>query len=162
MTKKGSGKQAMGNADFGKQRIAAALGAGPAKFGPYTPEVTAQAQLKTLPIEQLGIFAQVTIACGDAGIQKKFTTNQMLRVLRFTGFNEKKAFSLLKRMDPSFLDMTAQELQDQIMSKTLLPIPHLKAFTVQDMFYMRPSRFTPGETTVSAVIANLIYVMDSI
>jgi hypothetical protein len=100
MTKKGSGKQAMGNADFGKQRIVAALGAGPAKFGPYTPEVTAQPQLKTLPIEQLGIFAQVTIACEDAGIQKKFTTSQMLRVLRFTGFtvNENKAFSLLKRL----------------------------------------------------------------
>jgi len=37
-----------------------------------------------------------------------------------------------------------------------------KDTTIKSFFYMKPSRFTPRETPTSGIIANLLYVMDSL
>ena len=149
------------NVTLKRHRVAEDIGKGPSRFGGFKTEVNAKAQLKVLPMDCVEVFAQVTLDCEDAGIQGVFSACQILRVLHFTKFNRKRTTRLLKRMDPRHLQMTAEELEPQLLSKTLMPIPSLKAFTAEDIFYMRPSRFVPGETTTSAVIANLIYVMDS-
>ena len=144
-----------------RQQVIDHIGKGPSRFGGFKSETNVKGQLKTLPLNRVQLFANVTLDCEDAGIQGHFSACQILRVLHFVDFDRKKTMSLLKRMDPRHLQMTAQELESQLLSKTLLPIPSLRAFAAEDMFYMRPSRFTPGETTTSAVIANLLYVMDT-
>jgi hypothetical protein len=94
------------------------------------------------------------------GQQGQFTNVQILRVLEFTGFRAHKALRLLKKMDARYLNVSALELEHQLLTKTLFPLPGLIGYEARDFFYMRPSRFAPGTTRTSAIIANLYYVMD--
>ena len=43
--------------------------------------------------------------------------------------------------------------------KTLFPVPGLKTKHGHDMFYMRPSRYIPSQTSTKKIIDNLAYVM---
>jgi hypothetical protein len=134
------------------------------QHGKSTEPPNVQKQLQALSKDCVSKLAQVIMECEDAGIpQGRFTHGQILRVLVFHKFHVKKSVRLLRRIDPRYLTMTAQELTPQLMTQTLLPLPtQLEAYTADDLFYMRPSRFVPGHTPTSTIIANLIYVMDSI
>jgi hypothetical protein len=57
--------------------------------------------------------------------------------------------------------LSALALEKQLRSKTLFPIPGLKSSGGHDMFYMRPSRYVPKETTTKTIIDNLAYVMNT-
>lgn len=144
-----------------KKQLISEVGKGPARFGGFENEISLAEQLKSLPLDRVQDFAQLTIDCEEVGIQRKFTPSQILRVGKYTIFDRKQSISILKRMDPRNLNITAKELETQLLSKTLFPLPSLKANDAQDMFYMRPSRYVPGQTSVRAIIANLIYVMDT-
>lgn len=138
------------------------LGAGPARFGGYTREAPIKKQLQAVPLHDIESFAKVTVACEDLQLQKQLSAHQILRICKFHDFHVKKSLRMLKHVDARLLNMTAQELEPQLLSKTIVPLPGLQAKTAQDLFYMRPSRYCPRDTPTSAVIANLIYVMDCI
>ena len=138
------------------------LGPGPARFGGYKREETLKNQLKSLSMDKIEAFASVTVACEDFNIQNHVSAAQIFRITKFHNFDKKKSLRMLRHIDARLLNMTAQELEGQLISKTLLPLPSLHAKAAQDLFYMRPSRFVPRENTTSAIIANLIYVMDTI
>lgn len=55
------------------------------------------------------------------------------------------------------------ELNWKLETHTLFPLPAgvtARKHSVQDLFYMRPSRYFPSQTTARCIITNLIYVMD--
>merc|ERR1712084_93623 len=71
-------------------------------------------------------------------------------------FNEKASWKVMKSFDQRFLKLTATDLEEQLMSKTLFPIPGLKTKEGEhDVFYMRPSRYFPSTTPTDVIVDNL-------
>jgi hypothetical protein len=141
------------------------LGEGPMRFGPVHIEV---------PVRQQLLNCQDFDACVNAfgnlyghwemsgeSRKKKFTETQMLRILRFTHFDDMRALSLMKRMDPRHFQLNSVDLEDQLRSKALFPVPGLRTLEGSNCFYMRPCRYDPHVTPTNAIIDNLIYVLDN-
>merc|ERR1712176_998110 len=77
-------------------------------------------------------------------------------------FNEKASWKVMKSFDQRFLKLTATDLEEQLLSKTLFPIPGLKTKEGEhDVFYMRPSRYFPSTTPTDVIVDNLGYCMTS-
>merc|ERR1712176_1043896 len=77
-------------------------------------------------------------------------------------FNEKASWKVMKNFDTRFLNLTASGLEEQLLSKTLFPVPGLKtAEGDHGVFYMRPSRYFPSTTPTEVIIDNLGYCMSS-
>ena len=79
------------------------------------------------------------------------------------GFQEDKAFKLMVKLlkNDRYVKLSVSSLNAQLRSKTLFPVPGLKTSDGHDMFYMRPSRYFPKETSTKTVIDNLVYVMNT-
>lgn len=80
-------------------------------------------------------------------------------------FHEDRAFRSMMKLLPNdrFLKLRVFPLTKQLRSKTLFPVPGLKTkIGGHDMFYMRPSRFFPKETSTSIIINNLAYVINTL
>ncbi|KAL3911143.1 MAG: hypothetical protein SGILL_007399 [Bacillariaceae sp.] len=60
-----------------------------------------------------------------------------------------------------YVKLRVFSLQQQLESKTLFPVPGLKTSEGLSMFYMRPSRYFPNQTTTKTIINNLTYVMNT-
>ena len=77
-------------------------------------------------------------------------------------FPTEKIHKAEKKLQPRFLRLSMASLAPQISSKTLFPVPNLKSKDGgHGMFYMRPSRYNPKSTSIKTIIANLVYVMNS-
>ena len=139
-----------------ERKMVSLMGEGPAMFGPV------QTEIKVGTKRNLDVFEQFKRTCNSSGLSNGYTNAQILRTLQFTGFNERQSVRLLKRMDSRYFNMTAQELEKQLMTKTIFPLPGVASQAAQDFCYMRPSRFFPNITSTSTLIANLTYVLDSI
>eukprot|EP00339_Tiarina_fusa_P029991 CAMPEP_0117057156 /NCGR_PEP_ID=MMETSP0472-20121206/39666_1 /TAXON_ID=693140 ORGANISM="Tiarina fusus, Strain LIS" /NCGR_SAMPLE_ID=MMETSP0472 /ASSEMBLY_ACC=CAM_ASM_000603 /LENGTH=530 /DNA_ID=CAMNT_0004773903 /DNA_START=69 /DNA_END=1661 /DNA_ORIENTATION=+ len=74
-------------------------------------------------------------------------------------FQERKAWKAMRKFKKRFWKLTAAELEDQLRTKTLFPVPGLKTAEGYDMFYMKPARYFPKETSARTIINNLAYVM---
>lgn len=75
-------------------------------------------------------------------------------------FNADGAWKVMKNYDQRFLSATASQLEEQLKTKTLFVVPGLKSKEGgHDMFYMRPSRYFPKETSTETIIDNLGYCM---
>jgi len=139
---------------------------GPQRFAPSKDERTIQEQIRRLSTEEKECFDN---------LKKKWATkfpdtelsDEM--VLRFgycspgsKKFNEAASWKVMKNFDQRFLKLNATTLEDQLMSKTLFPIPGLKTKEGNhDVFYMRPSRYFPSKTSTKDIIDNLGYCMMS-
>jgi hypothetical protein len=79
------------------------------------------------------------------------------------GFQEDRAFKLMVKLlkNDRYLKLRVSSLNSQLQSKTLFPVPGLKTSDGHDMFYMRPSRYVPKETSTKTIIDNLVYVMNT-
>lgn len=80
--------------------------------------------------------------------------------LRDGSFSSERALAEERKLQRHFLTLNVFELQAQLQTKTLFPVPGLKSFHGHDMFYMKPSRFQPKENSTSDIIDNLVYVMN--
>eukprot|EP00977_Amphora_coffeiformis_P005748 scaffold1221_cov207-Amphora_coffeaeformis.AAC.7 len=139
----------------------ASLGEGPMSFGPVCRGKTIQEELRHCNSAQVEKIIQLKLACETAGLDQKFTDEQIYRVATYKGFSVGKSVRLLKNMDPRFINTTCRQLKDQLETQTLFPLPSLCGVNdIDDFFYMRPSRHCPASTPTSTVIANLVYVMD--
>jgi len=76
-------------------------------------------------------------------------------------FNEETAYKVIKKFDPRYLTLTATGLEVQLRTKTLFPIANLKSKDGHDVFYMRPSRYFPKDTSTQTIIDNLAYCMNT-
>ena len=78
-----------------------------------------------------------------------------------TKFNPETAMKVMKKFDKRYLELTAEQLEDQLKSGTLFPVPGLKTLEGgHATFFMRPSRYYPNKTSVSTIIDNLAYAMN--
>lgn len=67
----------------------------------------------------------------------------------------------MHKFDPHYQDLTAAELEKQLESKTLFIVPGLKSNDGHDVFYMKPGRYFPSETSTKTIIDNLAYCMQA-
>lgn len=76
-------------------------------------------------------------------------------------FDVESAWKVMKNYDQRFLTITADKLESQLETKTLFIVPGLKSKDPDshDMFYMRPSRYFPKDTSTETIIDNLGYCM---
>lgn len=91
----------------------------------------------------------------------------MLRFLRHSPecdpeHKQLAAWRAMKRFDTRYLSLTAHSMEEQLLTKTLFPVPGAK--TLQggnSIFYMRPCCYDPHETSASVIIDNLVYCMQT-
>jgi hypothetical protein len=93
-------------------------------------------------------------ACNNCSYNKTNTDHNLV-------FQEKKALKAMRKFKRRYLSLTAWALEEQLLTKTLFPVPGLKTADGYDMFYMKPSRYFPKETSTKTLINNLAYVMMS-
>lgn len=125
--------------------------------------------------EQIAALTTDEKACFDAlksrwNAQKKkphdYSDEMILRFARCSPgakkFNEKTAWKVMHKFDARYyLDLTATELEQQLLSKTLFVVPGLKSNEGHDVFYMKPGRYFPKETSTKTIIDNLAYCMQT-
>ncbi len=74
-------------------------------------------------------------------------------------FNVKAAYKVMQKYDGRYLTLTAADLEEQLLTKTLFIPPGLESNEGHACFYMRPSRYFPKKTSTSTIIDNLAYCM---
>ena len=138
---------------------------GTKRFGPCVPPRALEDVVRRLSPERSGTFYAIRSKMDSLKVSYPFSDLQIFRVAGLHDFHVDKTVSALKRMDARQLNITAEELQPQLAAMCLFPLSNgisAKVNDVQDMFYMRPSRYFPAQTTAKAIITNLIYVMDTL
>ena len=139
------------------------LGKGPMRFGPVrSPLVVKDTIRKPSDLEA---YIQLKVAVEKNGLEQKFTDTEILRVAVYHNFHVERTIKLLKRMDPLYWNISATQLQRQLQTQTLFPLPQKmtsKDKMIKSFVYMKPSRFAPSEMHTSSIISNLLYVMDSL
>eukprot|EP00977_Amphora_coffeiformis_P018397 scaffold6439_cov167-Amphora_coffeaeformis.AAC.13 len=141
--------------DLGKDRMD--------RFGPVRRPLDVKQRLLASPAD-LEAFILLIFQMEVAHLDTVFSQEQILRVAMFHKFDVDKCFRLLKHMDIKFWNISAEQLEAQLLTHTLFPLPKKltsKDSKIKSFFYMKPSRFSPTDTPTSAIIANLLYVMDS-
>jgi hypothetical protein len=150
------------------------LGAGPMRFS-RKGERSLQEQLESLSEPNRQTYEHLAKKWNDrarGGGRFPLTYEWILRFARNncsysktnTGhnivFQERKAWKAMRKFKKRFSKLTiAGELEDQLRTKTLFHVPGLKTAVGHDMFYMKPSRYFPKETSTRTLINNLAYVM---
>lgn len=137
---------------------------GPQRFAPSKEERTIQEQLANLTKEEKECFDYLKQKWDKKHPGEPFTDEMILRFAYCspgtTKFNQKTSWKVMKKFDRKFLGLKASDIEDQLLSKTLFPIPDLKTLEGgHSMFYMRPSRYFPKQTSTTEIIDNLAYVM---
>mmetsp|Transcript_599 Transcript_599/g.844 ORF Transcript_599/g.844 Transcript_599/m.844 type:complete len:217 (-) Transcript_599:364-1014(-) len=159
--------------DLDMNVLRAELGEGPMRFAPLG-ERTLEEQLKSLTVEEKECFDELKKkwsekkGSGDdanqnGSHQHDYSDEMLLRFARCSPgtkkFNPKTAWKVMKKYDPRYLTVTAASMEKQLLSKTLFCVPELKSKEGHDVFYMRPSRYFPKETSTQEIIDNLAYCM---
>ena len=144
--------------------VLAAVGEGPMRFGPVCRSTSVQEDLMKCSVPAMESYIKLKLAIDNEGIdlQQRFTDEQIFRVAQYKDFHVGKSLRLLKRMDPRFMNTTARQLEDQLRTQTLFPLPCVRSDSIDSFFYMRPARYNPNITPTPTIIANLIYVMDTL
>ena len=134
------------------------------RFGPVRLPLDVKQCLMTNPAN-FEAYVQIDCHMERAQLETGLSQEQILRVAMYHKFDVNKSFRLLKHMDAKFWNISAKQLEAQLSTHTLFPLSKQltsKDTTIKSFFYMKPSRFTPSETPTSGIIANLLYVMDSL
>ena len=134
------------------------------RFGPVRRPVDVKECLMTRPAD-LEAYILLKVRIEGSQLDSVFRPHQILRVAMYHKFNVDKSLRLLKHMDAKNWNISAEQLDAQLSTHTLFPLPNKlmsKDSKIKSFFYMKPSRFVPSETTTSSIIANLLYVMDSL
>ena len=153
--------------DFDK--IKNELGDGPARFVPIG-ERSFKDQLEALTEEERECYDTLKKRWEELVRVKKdiklFSDPMYLTFARCSPgtkkFNPGSAFKVMKNYDQRFLsEVNASTLESQLRSRTLFVVPGLKSKENHDVFYMRPSRYFPKQTSTQTIIDNLGYCMST-
>uniref|UniRef100_A0A7S1VJ89 CRAL-TRIO domain-containing protein n=1 Tax=Grammatophora oceanica TaxID=210454 RepID=A0A7S1VJ89_9STRA len=139
------------------------LGEGPMRFAPHG-ERPIEEQIKSLTEEEKKCFDELKKKWeAKEDRSHSFSDEMILRFARCspgkTKFNVKTAWKVMNKYNAHYLELTAGGLEKQLLTKTLFVVPGLKSKEGHDVFYMRPSRYFPKQTTVKEIIDNLAYCM---
>lgn len=140
----------------------------PERFAPPPGERTVQEQIDDLSPEEFECFENLKRRWSEKYPDEADLFDDEM-ILRFAycspgpeKFNEAAAWKVMQNYDKRFLSLTATYLEEQLSTKTLFPVPGLKTLKGgHDVFYMRPSRYSPKETPTELIIDNLGYCMAS-
>lgn len=146
----------------------AQVATGPERFVPSKDERSIEDQIVSLNTEEKKCFDNLKAKWNEETSDRSFQFDDEM-ILRFAycspgekKFNEKASWKVMNQFDKRFLNLRAVDLEQQLLSKTLFPIPGLKTLEGgHDVFYMRPSRYFPKETPTELIINNLGYCMMS-
>jgi len=138
------------------------------RFVPSKDERTVQEQIASLTTKEKKCFDNLK-AKWNSGTADDFFELDDEMILRFAycspgseKFNEKASWKVMEKFDRRFLKLKAVDIEHQLLSKTLFPVPGLKTLAGgHDVFYMRPSRYYPKETPTEDIVDNLGYSMTS-
>lgn len=139
---------------------------GQERFAPSKEERTIQEQIAGLSKEEKECFDNLKAKWADKYPDLGLDDAMILRFAYCSPgakkFNEKTAWKVMKNFDRRFLNLKAVDLEEQLLSKTLFPIPGLKTLEGDhDVFYMRPSKYFPNKTPTKVIVDNLGYCMTS-
>ena len=138
---------------------------GPQRFAPAVGERTIEEQIASLSSTEKECFDTLKSKWNEKYPDQPFTDAMILRFARCSPgmekFNEKAAWKVMKKFDRRYLHLKAAGMEDQLLSKTLFPVPNLQSKDGHDIFYMRPSRYFPKQTTTTEIIDNLAYCMST-
>uniref|UniRef100_A0A7S2MV84 CRAL-TRIO domain-containing protein n=1 Tax=Helicotheca tamesis TaxID=374047 RepID=A0A7S2MV84_9STRA len=144
------------------EEIKEILGDGPYRFAPVG-ERSFSVQLASLTTEERACYDELKTRWEKKDRGHVFPDDMYLRFARCSPgskkFNSKAAWKVMKNFDPRYLELTAASLEKQLLTKTLFIPPGLKSSEGHSVFYMRPSRYFPKETTTQEIIDNLVYAM---
>eukprot|EP00980_Cylindrotheca_fusiformis_P006929 scaffold1443_cov113-Cylindrotheca_fusiformis.AAC.3 len=81
-------------------------------------------------------------------------------------FDSQSAWKVMKKYDWRYTTLTAKGLKSQLETKipplqTLFPVPGLRTIKDQPVFYMKPARYFPKETSTETITDNLAYVLQT-
>jgi len=142
---------------------------GPERFAPSEDERTIQDQLAGLTADEKKCFDNLRAKWNEKTSDDSYPLDDNM-ILRFAycspgekKFDEKASWKVMEKFDKRFLNLKAAAgLEQQLLSKTLFPIPGMKTLEGgHDIFYMRPSRYFPKETSTETIVNNLGYCMMS-
>jgi len=141
---------------------------GAERFSPSKDERSIEEQIAGLSKEEKECFDNLKAKWNKEFPDDSHTLSDEM-ILRFAycspgekKFNEKASWKVMKNFDRRFLSLKAVDLEEQLLSKTLFPIPGLKTLEGgHDVFYMRPSRYFPSKTPTELIVDNLGYCMTS-
>lgn len=146
------------------------LGPEPMRFAPDKPERSIEEQLDQLNPEQRECFDFVIDHWEDKYPDLCLADELTLRYCRNSHgepFSTRTTWKALRKLKGdkntilALLDLKANNLMEQLYTKTLFPVPGLQTKHRQlEVFYMKPSRYVPKTTPVKAVIENLAYVIN--
>ena len=147
-----------------QKKVERMLGKGPMRFGPPRQPMEFTSQFHRMNQRQVLAYVSTKASWETVAKDNKkyFTDTEILRIVKFCNNEEDKALEMLRKTDPRYLRVSARDIEQQLSSKTLFPVPELKTKEGEDVFYMRPARFFPKKTKTKSVICNLTYVMDTI
>jgi len=141
---------------------------GPERFAPSQDERTIEEQIASLSEDEKQCFDNL-----KTKLNKKFPDDSRhlddKMILRFAycspgakKFDENASWKVMKNFDRRFLTLNAVDQEEQLMSKTLFPVPGLTTLEGgHDVFYMRPGRYFPSKTPTKVIVDNLGYCMSS-
>ena len=134
------------------------------RFAPKN-ERSIQEQIDSLEEKERECFDNLKKKWEEKHPDKRYPDEMYLRFARCSPgakkFNEMASWKVMKKFDRRYLTMKAADIEKQLLTKTLFPVPGLKSSEGHDMFYMRPSRYFHKETSVQAIIDNLAYCMNT-
>jgi hypothetical protein len=140
------------------------LGDGPMRFA-LKDERSIEEQIQALTESEKECFNSLRRKWEEKHPDDAFSNELYLRFARCSPgkdkFNEKAAWKVMKKFDKHYASLKAADLEKQLASKTLFPVPGLKTSDGHDMFYMRPARYFHKDTSVKDIIDNLAYCMNS-
>lgn len=145
------------------------LGEGPMRFAPEKVERTLEQQLDDLRDEERACFDAIMDRWDAKFPAETVPDDLVLRYARNSPgvpYNAKASWNIMKKLygDKRIqhqLSIKAAAMDQQLMTKTLFPLPGLKTKDDHEVFYMRPSRYSPGDMKTGVVIDNLAYCMNS-
>lgn len=144
--------------------VAKDLGPGPMRFAPKG-ERSFEEQLSSLTEAERECFDNLKEKWQAKHEDIEFSDEMFLRFARCSPgkhkFVESASWKVMKKFNPRYLSLKAAPMEEQLLSKTLFPVPGLKTSEGHDVFFMRPARYFPSKTTTEEIIDNLAYCMNT-
>ena len=138
---------------------------GPMRFAPPSTARTIEEQMNALTDEQKECITKLKSEWEKEDTNGPFSEGMYLRFARNSPgsykFNYKAALRVMKKYNRTkYENLKVVDLEQQLLTKTLFPIPNITTKEGNhDIFYMRPSRYFPKQTSTEQIIDNLAYCM---
>lgn len=141
------------------------LGDGPLRFGPVRRIVSVAHETERLELSNKQISTLVEVIVGwqtrykKQAEKKRYTHEQMMRVVLFCKFNEKKAISMLYRSSPRYFNTSALDkgISELLETKFFFPCPKLKTIEGHRVLYHKPSMVVKSK--VRHVVEYFMYIL---